>query len=292
MPLNTETLASVVNRLSVLTLRIWHSERAADRDELARRRVPVLHGQREELCAALDALVADVAAGRRRLPVSGRFKLYGRGCGLRQGEVFRAEPEDIDFERGPLHARCRVQVIQGRLYFALPRGRKIRTVTCPVGGRGAEASHRNLPAGRGEAAVGQAGRERKKISLLLATRFGTPSRCTRGTPAPARRDRGPPARTSLTRDHPGYHGRFMSETGSKGARGLLGEGETGSPATIPRIPLRRRPVISAPTPWRSRPWIARLKRWVAWESVGRGRSDPLCHAPAGGRLAPRNRRSR
>ncbi|MFG3398981.1 DUF4254 domain-containing protein [Streptomyces parvus] len=78
IPLHTETLASVVDRLSVLTLRIWHSERAAARDELARRRVPVLHGQREELCAALDALVSDVVAGRRRLPVPARFKLYGR----------------------------------------------------------------------------------------------------------------------------------------------------------------------------------------------------------------------
>ncbi|WDT92314.1 DUF4254 domain-containing protein [Streptomyces sp. SCSIO-PteL053] len=78
VPLHTETLASVIDRLSVLTLRIWHSERAAVRDELARRRVPALHGQREELCAALDALVSDVVAGRRRLPVPARFKLYGR----------------------------------------------------------------------------------------------------------------------------------------------------------------------------------------------------------------------
>ncbi|MCF3143519.1 DUF4254 domain-containing protein [Streptomyces platensis] len=77
-PLHTETLASVVDRLSVLTLRIWHSERAGARDELAGRRVPVLHGQREELCAALDSLVSDVVAGRRRLPVPARFKLYGR----------------------------------------------------------------------------------------------------------------------------------------------------------------------------------------------------------------------
>ncbi|MFI1867563.1 DUF4254 domain-containing protein [Streptomyces jumonjinensis] len=76
-PLHTETLATVVDRLSVLTLRIWHSERAA-RDELTRRRVPALHGQREELCAALDTLVSDVVAGRRRLPVPARFKLYGR----------------------------------------------------------------------------------------------------------------------------------------------------------------------------------------------------------------------
>lgn len=77
-PLHTETLASVVDRLSVLTLRIWHSEQTAARDELARRRVPALHGQREELCAALNSLVTDVVSGRRRLPVPARFKLYGR----------------------------------------------------------------------------------------------------------------------------------------------------------------------------------------------------------------------
>lgn len=77
-PLHTETLASVVDRLSVLTLRIWHSERAAVLDELSRRRVPALHGQRQELCAALDTVVCDVVAGRRRLPAADRFKLYGR----------------------------------------------------------------------------------------------------------------------------------------------------------------------------------------------------------------------
>ncbi|MFD5319394.1 DUF4254 domain-containing protein [Streptomyces sp. NPDC127098] len=77
-PPHTETLASVVDRLSVLTLRIWHSERASARDELTHRRVPALHRQLEELCAALDALVGDVLAGGRRLPVPARYKLYGQ----------------------------------------------------------------------------------------------------------------------------------------------------------------------------------------------------------------------
>ncbi|SHL23426.1 DUF4254 domain-containing protein [Actinacidiphila paucisporea] len=76
-PLHTETLASVLDRLSVLTLRIWHSEHAADRDDLAKRRVPALHRQREDLHAALDALTADVIAGVRRLPAPARYKLYG-----------------------------------------------------------------------------------------------------------------------------------------------------------------------------------------------------------------------
>ncbi len=76
-PLHTETLASVLDRLSVLTLRIWHSELASDREDLAKRRVPALHRQRDELHAALDALTADVIAGARRLPAPARYKLYG-----------------------------------------------------------------------------------------------------------------------------------------------------------------------------------------------------------------------
>lgn len=76
-PLHTETLASVLDRLSVLTLRIWHSERASDRDYLAKRRVPALHRQRDDLGAALDSLTADVLAGARRLPIPARYKLYG-----------------------------------------------------------------------------------------------------------------------------------------------------------------------------------------------------------------------
>jgi dephospho-CoA kinase len=77
-PPHTETLASTVDRLSVLTLRIWHNERSARRDDLARRRTPVLLRQRTELCAAVDALVTDVQSGRVRLPSAARHKLYGR----------------------------------------------------------------------------------------------------------------------------------------------------------------------------------------------------------------------
>ncbi|WP_258534689.1 DUF4254 domain-containing protein [Streptomyces sp. PT12] len=77
-PPHTETLASTMDRLSVLTLRIWHNERSARHDDLARRRTPVLLGQRTELCTAIDALVKDVRAGRVRLPSAARHKLYGR----------------------------------------------------------------------------------------------------------------------------------------------------------------------------------------------------------------------
>ncbi|MEU2431960.1 site-specific integrase [Streptomyces sp. NPDC007861] len=54
--------------------------------------------------------------------------------------MFGLSAEDIDYERGMLHVRRQVQAIHGRLYFALPKGKKIRTVDLPpLGSRGTEA---------------------------------------------------------------------------------------------------------------------------------------------------------
>ncbi|MEE1743139.1 MULTISPECIES: hypothetical protein [unclassified Streptomyces] len=70
--------------------------------------------------------VRDAINERNRIAV-----VVGLGCGLRQGEVFGLSPEDVDYVRGMLHVRRRVQAIHGRLYFALPKGKKIRTVDLP-----------------------------------------------------------------------------------------------------------------------------------------------------------------
>ena len=53
------------------------------------------------------------------------------GCGLRQGEVFGLSPEDIDYARSVIHVRRQIQSIGGRLYFALPKGKKTRVVDMP-----------------------------------------------------------------------------------------------------------------------------------------------------------------
>ncbi|MFJ3927550.1 hypothetical protein [Streptomyces sp. NPDC090022] len=70
--------------------------------------------------------VRDAISERNRIAV-----VVGLGCGLRQGEVFGLSPEGIDYERGLLHVRRQVQAILGRLYFALPKGKKIRAVDLP-----------------------------------------------------------------------------------------------------------------------------------------------------------------
>jgi hypothetical protein len=78
-PTHTETLGSVIDRLSVLTLR---EQRAAQltqtaSHEVAADRLPAIQAQRDELAASLAALAADLERGARRLPDGRKFKLYG-----------------------------------------------------------------------------------------------------------------------------------------------------------------------------------------------------------------------
>jgi len=81
--MNTETPGSVIDRLSILSLRIYHmKEQAARQDadeahrERARRKLAVLHEQQSDLCTSLVELLEDVVAGRRRLKVYRQFKMY------------------------------------------------------------------------------------------------------------------------------------------------------------------------------------------------------------------------
>ncbi|MFD9621838.1 tyrosine-type recombinase/integrase [Streptomyces virginiae] len=52
----------------------------------------------------------------------------GTGLGLRQGEIFGLSPDDVDERRGLVHIRRQVKIIRSRLVFALPKGRKVRSV--------------------------------------------------------------------------------------------------------------------------------------------------------------------
>ena len=81
-PLATESPAMAFDRLSVLVIRIHHTERAAgeetsDADDYAGR-LPVLHRQLADLQQAIDALIEDVANGTRRFVPYQSLKLYGQ----------------------------------------------------------------------------------------------------------------------------------------------------------------------------------------------------------------------
>lgn len=70
----------------------------------------------------------DALPERYRLAVT-----LGSGLGLRQGEIFGLSPDDFDFLRGTVEVRRQVKVAgNNRLVFALPKGRKTRTVPLPT----------------------------------------------------------------------------------------------------------------------------------------------------------------
>jgi hypothetical protein len=76
----TESPGMVLDRLSVLVIRIYHTELAAgpepsDTDPYGAR-LPVLHRQLATLEEALEALLRDVRAGRRRFLPYQHLKLY------------------------------------------------------------------------------------------------------------------------------------------------------------------------------------------------------------------------
>lgn len=81
--LHTETPGSAIDRLSVLALRIYHMEEQAHRSDAdaqhrakAEERLAILQMQLADLAKALQQLLNDIFAGRKRLKVYRQFKMY------------------------------------------------------------------------------------------------------------------------------------------------------------------------------------------------------------------------
>ena len=81
--LNTETPGSVIDRLSILALRLYHMEEQACRGDAtdshvakAKARLEILHQQHRDLLGSLGELLDDLFAGRKRLKVYRQFKMY------------------------------------------------------------------------------------------------------------------------------------------------------------------------------------------------------------------------
>lgn len=81
-PLATESPAMAFDRLSVLVIRIHHTELAAGEDDsdadLYAGRLPALYRQLAELQQAIDNLIADVRDSTRRFAPYQSLKLYGQ----------------------------------------------------------------------------------------------------------------------------------------------------------------------------------------------------------------------
>ena len=81
--LNTETPGSAVDRLSILSLRIYHLEEQlirTDVDETHResvtRKLAICRLQQDELAFSLQKLVNDIFSGRRKHRTYRQFKMY------------------------------------------------------------------------------------------------------------------------------------------------------------------------------------------------------------------------
>jgi hypothetical protein len=81
-PLHSETPGMMIDRLSILELKRFHTEeevaRAADELHVQRNqeRLAVLKEQRDDLRDALDALWAEVMSGKRRFKLYRQMKMY------------------------------------------------------------------------------------------------------------------------------------------------------------------------------------------------------------------------
>lgn len=82
-PLNSETVGSIVDRLSIVALKIFHMREETlrkDADlahiEKCRVRLTILEIQRADLAESLRTLLGDLAQGRKRLKVYRQMKMY------------------------------------------------------------------------------------------------------------------------------------------------------------------------------------------------------------------------
>ncbi|MBW3660931.1 MAG: DUF4254 domain-containing protein [Gemmatimonadetes bacterium] len=82
-PLHSETPGAIVDRLSILALKIYHmreetgrEEASAEHRETSGRRLAILEEQREDLAECLERLLQAVVAGERRFRLYRQFKMY------------------------------------------------------------------------------------------------------------------------------------------------------------------------------------------------------------------------
>jgi hypothetical protein len=80
---NSETPGSAIDRLSIISLRIYHMEEQAFRTDAssehiakAKSRLEILYEQHGDLCRCLHDLLEDILAGRKCLKTYRQFKMY------------------------------------------------------------------------------------------------------------------------------------------------------------------------------------------------------------------------
>ncbi|OGJ84773.1 MAG: hypothetical protein A2268_11630 [Candidatus Raymondbacteria bacterium RifOxyA12_full_50_37] len=82
-PVNSETPGSIIDRLSIISLRLFHMEEETRRPDASgdhkvscEKRLAVLREQHADLVTALTRLLNDLSDGKKRLKVYRQFKMY------------------------------------------------------------------------------------------------------------------------------------------------------------------------------------------------------------------------
>ena len=82
-PLHSETPGLIIDRLSIMALKIFHTQEEIERPaathehrERNRERLAVLNEQRNDLAQCLDLLWTDIGTGRRRFKLYRQLKMY------------------------------------------------------------------------------------------------------------------------------------------------------------------------------------------------------------------------
>ena len=96
-PLHSESPGLMIDRLSILALKIYHTQEEIDRPgapsghaQRNRDRLALLAEQRGDLIACLDQLWSEVLAGRRRFKLYRQLKMYNDPT--LNPEIYRAQP--------------------------------------------------------------------------------------------------------------------------------------------------------------------------------------------------------
>lgn len=78
-----ETIGSLIDKLSINELKIYHMREQAQRDDVTdefrtdcSNRLAILHQQRIDLTEELDQLMGDVLSGRKQLKLYRQMKMY------------------------------------------------------------------------------------------------------------------------------------------------------------------------------------------------------------------------
>ena len=82
-PINTETPGSAIDRLSIMSLRIYHLDEQLQRDDVdtqhrssVEQKLALCHVQRTDLSQSLEDLLVDLRAGNKRHRVYRQMKMY------------------------------------------------------------------------------------------------------------------------------------------------------------------------------------------------------------------------